>query len=365
LNLDPDCDQIFVNAYRESPNLDFLRSAAVLLVVFSHLLLLFEKRGEPGIAPFKGLLALGEWGVLIFFVHTSLVLMFSLERQHNRFEGKPAHLPFLARRIFRIYPLSVCIVLVVIGFGIPVSHFSGSQLHAAHLSWEGNVANLLLLQNLTHTDSVLVPLWSLPYEMQMYLLLPLLYLVARNTRRMWPMLTGWGVAVILGMHSVRLGTYGVPDFIKYVPYFLAGVIAYQLSKSWSFRLPALLWPAVVALLTAAFVARPLGVNPWLCSMLLGVMIPQFRELTNTVVCRMSHVIARYSYGVYLTHFICIWLAFQAISAPTWVRWVTFLVTATALPVAAYHLVEHPMIRAGERVAGVLRERPRVRVHVPA
>jgi peptidoglycan/LPS O-acetylase OafA/YrhL len=354
-----------MNAYKESPNLDFLRSAAVLFVVFSHLLLLFEMRGEPGLAGLRNLLSFGEWGVLIFFVHTSLVLMFSLERQHDRFEGKPVYLPFLARRIYRIYPLSVCIVLLVIAFGTPVCHISGGELQAARLSWEGNLVNLFLLQNLTHTDSVIAPLWSLPYEMQMYVFLPLLFLVARNARRVWPMLAAWGMAVFLGMHSARLIEYGVPDFIKYVPYFLAGVIAYQLSKNWSFKLPAFLWPAALVLLTAAFLVRPAGMNSWLCSLLLGVMIPQFREFTNPAILKVSHVIARYSYGVYLTHFICIWLAFQGISGPAWMRWVTFLVTATAFPVVAYHLVEKPMIRVGERMAGVLRERLQVREQAPA
>src|SRR5690242_15749179 len=67
-----------MNAASDSPNLDLLRTLAVLYVVIFHLLLFFEKTN-------LGLLwSIGHWGVLLFFVHTSLVLMFSLERQEMR-----------------------------------------------------------------------------------------------------------------------------------------------------------------------------------------------------------------------------------------------------------------------------------------
>jgi peptidoglycan/LPS O-acetylase OafA/YrhL len=177
-----------MNTSTDSPNLDFLRSAAVLFVLGFHVLLLFEQRHSPYVKRLGIFHSLGHWGVLIFFVHTSLVLMFSLERQHLHFPGEPSYLPFLTRRVFRVFPLSVFIVLLVTVFRLPVGSLTKGIFEPAHLGWGGIVSNLLLLQNLSHTDSVIVPLWSLPHEMQMYLFLPFLFLLVWRTGRAWPIL---------------------------------------------------------------------------------------------------------------------------------------------------------------------------------
>jgi peptidoglycan/LPS O-acetylase OafA/YrhL len=344
-----------MNASQESPNLDFLRSMAVLFVLGIHLLLLFQERHSPWVNRLEIFHSIGQWGVLIFFVHTSMVLMFSLERQQLHFPGKPLYFPFLARRAFRIFPLSVFVVLAVTVFRLPVGHLTGGQFELVRLPWTGVVSNLLLLQNLSHTDSVIAPLWSLPYEMQMYLFLPPLFLLARSTRRVLPIFLLWMIAVFMGRHAGGLEKRGVPDFIIYVPCFLSGVFAYKLTKTWRLKLPAFLWPLTLGLLTAFYMENPNYRNAWYCCLLLGIAIPQFQEMTNSVTRRFFHVIARYSYGIYLMHFVCFWLAFQAIgSVPEWSRWVILLITLSMFPYLLYRLLEEPMIRAGGKVAASLR-----------
>jgi len=80
-------------------------------------------------------------------------------------------------------------------------------------------------------------------------------------------------------------------------------------------------------------------------------IPQFKQISQPLIVKASHLIARYSYGIYLTHFICIWLAFQALHwMPRPGQWAVFLVTVLCVPVLLYHTIEAPMIQYGRRLA---------------
>ena len=148
-----------------SRNLDFLRSSAVLLVVGFHLAKYFNwQRGGLQIADF------GLLGVMLFFVHTTLVLMFSLERQRAN-SSSPLFLPFMLRRCFRIYPLAIIAVTFVYIFRIP-SDLQFGRFDLVHQTAGNLVANLLLIQNVTRQKANPGPLWSLPLELQMYLVLP-------------------------------------------------------------------------------------------------------------------------------------------------------------------------------------------------
>src|SRR2546422_2702571 len=97
----------FAVASSESANLDVLRAMAVFIVLVTHLLqVLFPY--SYALSLFR---ALGRFGVLIFFVHTSLVLMMSMERLN--LSGKTLFAGFYVRRAFRIYPLSIATVVIV------------------------------------------------------------------------------------------------------------------------------------------------------------------------------------------------------------------------------------------------------------
>jgi peptidoglycan/LPS O-acetylase OafA/YrhL len=192
--------------------------------------------------------------------------------------------------------------------------------------------------------------------MQMYLVLPFLFLLAYSTGYAWTIPVLWLVAVFFGNHSGLLERHGVPDLIIFIPCFLAGVVAYKLTKTRQLRLPAWLWPLVLGVITWVYLKNPTPQRGWYSCLVLGIAIPQFQEITNPVCHKICQVIARYSYGIYLIHFICIWLAFQAIGGiPGWSRWAILLVTTVAFPFILYHILEKPMIRQGERVATVLRE----------
>jgi len=182
--------------------------------------------------------------------------------------------------------------------------------------------------------------------MQMYLALPALFglMTAIKSLRTWPlrltaMLAVWATsgALVRVSHS---------DLLEYVTCFIAGVTAFQL---WGGprRLPAQGWPLALLLVTLAFFLHPGTRIGWLGCLFVGWSVTQFRELSWAPLRRVCQLIARYSYGVYLMHGMCIWLAFDRLAsfAPP-LRWSLFLLMTVALPVALYHGLEAPLIRLG-------------------
>ena len=137
-------------------NLDLLRAVAVTLVLAQHLLnrFYFAKLGLSG-PP------IGTFGVLIFFVHTCLVLMYSMER--SNLGGLPLALNFYIRRIFRIYPLSIVAVLAAVALRLD-SGMNGlpGLSHVAHIGLGRIISNLLLIQNIVRPGSIINVLWSFP-----------------------------------------------------------------------------------------------------------------------------------------------------------------------------------------------------------
>jgi peptidoglycan/LPS O-acetylase OafA/YrhL len=320
---------------KDSPNLDLLRSFAVGFVVLAHL-----QDFVPGWGWGYNMHPMGRMGIALFFVHTMLVLLMSLER-HGA-----AAAPFLIRRFFRIYPLSIFMVLLMAFFG---------GLGTRPVDLVGMVSNLLLIQNITGYLSSPAPLWTLPYEIQMYLFLPALYAVTRSARPLlWTGLICSGalaMALVAWSASVDLWVF------IFVPCFLPGVLAFVLKRRCHARLNPLLLFAGIAIavpVTTALVNARVPETPlfWAVCLILGITLPMFREITSKPLARCANVIATYSYGIYLTHVLALALAFTAGRAGL-VEWGVFCVLMPALAWAAYHGIEKHGIRLGVALASKL------------
>jgi len=325
----------------ESGNLDVVRSVAVLLVLVMHI-----RQACGWTYQGEAFHELGQAGVLLFFVHTSVVLMMSLERQQRSHFRMP-YLVFVLRRAFRLLPLSVLVVAVVCVFRLPVADFKDAHLVGGNFNVRTVATNLLLIQNVTLDDSVLSTLWTLPYEIQMYLVLPLLFLIADRSRSLLPLLCAWGVSA-LAFELLKGNPHS--NLIMFAPCFVAGVICYRLLRQRRGNLPFALFAPALVLAIAGLQLKP-GFHGWWAFCLgIGVLLSQFRELGPGLLREGCRIIARYSYGIYLSHVLCMWLGFVVLAAePSVVRWLAFALSACLAPVVLYHAVEAPMIAVGSRL----------------
>ena len=327
-----------------SANLDFLRAFAVLLVVTQHICLRLQIKHLSWIP----VPSLGYFGVLIFFVHTSLVLMCSLER--TSLTGWPLIWTFYVRRIFRIYPLSVLIVLtaLVLRLDSDINGISGLS-HGELPGKLSIVAQFLLVQNLVHVKSIVNVLWSLPFELQMYVFLPFLFLWTRGKRMLWPLLGLWVVSLVPALAQPHVALLSRLSILTFIPSFLPGVVAYSLPRVP--RLHASLWPIFVISVAAVFTLHPVFQFGWILGLVLGLLIPSFAEVTTPLLCVVSNRVATYSYGIYVSHQFSIWIALGVLQAHSVsLRTTVLIALLVGLPVVLYHAIEEPFIEVGVRIA---------------
>ena len=325
----------------DSSVLDTLRATAVLLVLFDHLC-----ETLAPIHPYDWYL--GRLGVLLFFVHTSCVLMMSMRR--TTLVGWPLAWHFYVRRVFRIYPLSILTVLVVLVAGIPRVAWS---LETPDSSVRTVVANLLLVQDLAGVQSVTAPLWSLPLEIQMYVLLPAIFVLTgrgNSLSRAWGI---WTVGLLLAITSPLPGL----RLQMFVPCFLSGILGFCLSLRVIPRVPFWIWPLSLLGLTGLYVGISIvgvavhsGPAAWLTCLLAGLLLPLVRETTSWVR-PASATVAKYSYGIYLAHMPALWVAFAVLAAwPRPVQWGVFILLLAGVSALVFHLIEQPLMRLGGRIA---------------
>ncbi len=350
-------------------NLDLLRSVAVGLVFIGHL---------TATAKMRGLGDLGHFGVLLFFVHTAFVLMSSMER--FGLSGSKLYGTFLIWRIFRIYPLSVLAVLSAVAFRIPATAWLSDYVW---VGWPASLSNIFLIQNITQSRSVICVLWSLPFEIQMYIFLPAIYLLINRFPSIKTTFLLWLAGIVVaGAEYLARGSSCAPEFLltRYFPCFLMGVVAWRLMSMKNGRLPGWSWILLLAVLVGAYRAadafRIYGpvlvdathgtlrndhgvwwppsldlVNDWVFCCITGVAIPRFTDITNRLLIAISKRIAQYSYGIYICHVPLMWLCFKKLHVGSVTAEAVLSAVLTAVvSILLYHCLENPAIRFGKKFA---------------
>ncbi len=347
-----------------SRNLDVLRLIAVLLVVQCHLFIFW---GDPTFYGFIKPNWLGRYGVTLFFVHTALVLMASMDRQWSKTGRRHFYSIFFVRRAFRIFPLATAALFIVVLLNIPgeitrhsIYHINGSRTML--------LANFLLVQNFVTGGSILGPLWSLPFEWQMYISLPFFYFLVRRIDNVLALFFIWSIPILIAIsYSTRINRFNsshpvwkIPDWHYYAPCFIAGILAYFVAVKMKPRpiFPPITIPALVAIIGIPMMSNN-GFHKFApATLMVGLAIPYCREIRFGWFSEMARIVVRYSYGIYVLHMIGIYLAFMKLTKQSHlVQWMVFAAFVIVVPVAFYHLLEHPAIQFGNRIAKWLEQRP--------
>jgi len=328
---------------KDLANLDFIRCIAVILVATVHTMLYTGHIDRVGWA--------GTTGVGIFFVHTTLVLMMSLERDPHLWR-------FYVRRAFRIYPLWLAVLAIYLLFHVPMSPPFAPAFGFHPPGYHELLANILLTFNFKYQANVVCASWTLPYEVQMYLVLPALFYLTLRSRNLWLFLAIDAAVIAFDRHFCGI-TVNLPIVF---PYFLPGVMAYLLYKRIKPALPAWLLPIWIAAIVIVAYRYGDYRNTWYVCLLIGLSVPFFRQLSWKPFVRINHAVAQYSYGIYLCHAFAIVIGIHFLAGHSMaLRVAAYIAVMVAAPVAFYHLLERPMILLGSKLARKIERGPSLRM----
>jgi peptidoglycan/LPS O-acetylase OafA/YrhL len=334
--------------------LDGLRGVAALLVMLSHFNLVVPR--FLGGAVHES----GHAGVMIFFILSGFLMGLL-------YLGAPASsravAQFLVRRGARVIPLYLAVILAC----LVVAQIGPDRAWVYSLSrWETLLSHLLLICG----EGVL---WTVPVEIQFYLLVPLIWLAFAQA----PRATIIGlVAAIATIYLARLA-YVPPDksiiarLMVGLPYFLAGLVLSRCitptvgGRGWDVAFVAaagsllLLYPNLVPQAVLGGVDHWLNPVSLLLVALLLIASLRSRLAEHILGSPPLRFLGQISYGIYLLHFVAIMnlSRFATLYPKSYLLFALSLVVVIAAATLAHILIERPARDAINRWFDRPRETP--------
>ena len=307
-------------------DIQILRGVAVLAVVLFH--------AFPKVVP-NGYLGVDVFFVISGFVVTPLVLeIFQETDSRNSIRNRLGY--FYTKRTFRLLPaLGATLLgsaLIIVLFGPVGDHQRFASQGLATLAIVGNLGAYKFSNGnyFAPNPNPLVHFWSLSAEEQIYIFLPLYFILCFFIFRIKKSMSVWlvsfagilafGTSVALSRNSNVLNQVGIDDakgFIFYTPVFrfwefaIGSTICLFLAKNPKFRFKwgSKLLPQFILIILLFTPIFQIGWGSSLSCLLAGILIvPQLAQRQQTKPAVLLEWIGDRSYSIYLVHMPLLYLA---------------------------------------------------------
>jgi peptidoglycan/LPS O-acetylase OafA/YrhL len=359
--------------------LDGLRALAVGGVVIVH-----SAQHVPNLPDIAmKICGMGQYGVQLFFVISSLTIYFTLRSHLGRNERVRS---WYIRRFFRIAPLYYAAIILYSAEHFLIRRMGWWWAAGEESGIRGVLANLTFLHGWIRNgnNSVVPGGWSIGVEMSFYIIAPWLYLFIIH-RKSWPAVLAMIMPAcllatyLLRLHVLGSGTVPNNNFLYFwpltqLPVFFAGMALVQVTRCWFYThnpTPSA-WAFSAAIVGGAALSLGAFCGTWgnrmhlLAPTLFGVgfccLVLLARDQLKSLFA--NHFMMRIgglSYSIYITHFIFLDLfrgLFMHFSVGRYLSpmaELSLLATATftfaaSSSVVTQRLIEQPGIRLGACLA---------------
>lgn len=295
------------NTEYEKNGFDLLRYAAACSVMLLHYssfsMILSKKLPEKAAAVMSGIrkVSLLFPGVVILFAISGFLVSASFERAKTRRE-------FFWKRALRIYPeLWICTLINLAVVRILVPGLPGRSILVWLVTQIFGIANTPACLKSLPTGSVNGALWTVFTEVQLYLVLGMLYpFLQKMKNRHWAAFLSALAALNLGCAAAVRDADGIPAklierlFVPYALWFFIGVFCFQRRQKMMSALKRAFWP----LLCVYFVLEsvPMQIPGYYTNIVTSVMIP-FMAIGCGYCLPEIRLKRDLSYGMFLYHWI--------------------------------------------------------------
>ncbi|MBX3610151.1 MAG: acyltransferase [Hydrogenophaga sp.] len=331
-----------------------LRGIAAWLVVLYHF-----KEFLPTATPhWVGVpIALGYLAVDLFFILSGVVLYLNYHASFER-PTVAGTLNFHCRRIARIYPLHLAVLLLFLLNPLAIALFSSSGDLGDRYGLGYYLMSLVLVQNWGFTSDIAwnVPAWSISTEFAAYLLFPMLVWLVKRASRLGALGLPLLMVALIGGLAATFVVAGVPSvgeaiarmgLVRCLLEFSMGLVIGYYWVNHSERVAARSGWAL-GIVVVSVVAMGAGwrvadyvVAPALFCLLVVALLDQRRSWSRLLSSRPLLFLGEVSYSTYLIHyFVKDWVKFLSPQVGA-AQWLAYLIVVMVSSVVLYRLVELP------------------------